>query len=83
LIRSIFKEILTRVLEQLRAADHPVRILGSRESGSRSVRKKHLKLVHEELKRVMPNEIEKLVSELQRDIEIVALIKTISDECKI
>jgi hypothetical protein len=30
----------------------------------------------------MPNEIEKLVSELQRDIEIVALIKTISDECK-
>jgi len=42
-----------------------------------------LNLIDEDPTSVRPNEIEKLVSELSRDTEIVALFKRISDECMI
>jgi hypothetical protein len=48
-------------------ADDPVRILGKRESKDPEFQKEYLKLVDEEPTPVMPNEIEKLVSELPRD----------------
>ena len=53
------------------------------ESQDPEFQKEYLKLVGEEPTLVMPNEMEKLVRELPRDTEIVALFKRISDECMI
>ena len=45
------------------------------ESQDPEFQKEYLKLVGEEPTLVMPNEMEKLVRELPRDTEIVALLK--------
>jgi len=53
------------------------------ESQDPEFQKECLRPIDEEPTRVMPNEMEKLVRELPRDTEIVALFKRISDECMI
>jgi hypothetical protein len=53
------------------------------ESQHPEFQKEYLKLVGEEQTSVMPHEMEKLIRELPRDTEIVALFKRISDECMI
>jgi hypothetical protein len=65
------------------SANDSVRILGKVESQDPKFQKKYLKLINEEPTLVMPKEMEKLVSELPRGAEIVALLKRISDECMI
>jgi hypothetical protein len=65
------------------SADDPVRILGESESQDPEFQKEYLKLIGEEPTSVMPNDMEKLVRELPRYTEIVALFKRISDECMI
>jgi hypothetical protein len=65
------------------STDHPVRILGKGESQDPEFQKEYLNLVDEEPTSVMPNEMEKLIKELPRDTEIVALFKRISDESMI
>jgi hypothetical protein len=65
------------------SADNPVRILGKRESQDPEFQKGYLKLIDKESTRVMPNEMEKLVSELPRYTEIAALFKRIRDKCMI
>ena len=49
------------------AADDSVRIVGNWKSKELEFQKEYLKLVNEEPTPVMPNEMEKLVSELSRD----------------
>jgi hypothetical protein len=61
------------------AADDPVRILGKGERQDPEFRKKYLELVDAEPTPVMPNEMEKLVRELPRDPEIVALFQNINE----
>jgi hypothetical protein len=53
------------------------------EKQKSGAQREYLKLIGEEPTSVMPDEMEKLVSELSRDTEIVALFKRISDECMI
>jgi len=61
------------------AADDPVRILGKRESKDPEFQKGYLKPIDEEPTRVMPNAMEKFVSELPRTTEIVALFQNINE----
>jgi hypothetical protein len=57
------------------SADDSVRILGRGESQDPEFQKESLKLVDEKPTSVMPDEMEKLIRELQRDTEIIALLK--------
>jgi hypothetical protein len=61
------------------SADNPVRILGKRESKDPEFQKGYLKPIDEEPTRVMPNAMEKFVSELPRTTEIVALFQNINE----
>jgi hypothetical protein len=61
------------------SVDDSVRILGKRESQDPEFPKEYLKLVGEEPTSVMSDEMEKLVSELSRDTEIVALFQNINE----
>jgi hypothetical protein len=60
-------------------ADNPVRILGKRESKDPEFQKGYLKPIDEEPTGVMPNAMEKFVSELPRTTEIVALFQNINE----
>jgi hypothetical protein len=60
-------------------ADNPVRILGKRESNDPEFQKGYLKPIDEEPTGVMPNAMEKFVSELPRTTEIVALFQNINE----
>jgi hypothetical protein len=62
------------------ARRYPVRILGKRVSKYPEFQKEYLNLVDEKLTSVMTSEMERLVRELLRDTEIVALFRRISDE---
>ena len=63
--------------------DDSVRILGKRESQDPEFPKEYLKLVGEEPTSVMADEMEKLVRELLRATEIVALSERVSEKCVI
>ena len=54
-----------------------------KESKDPEFQKRYLKLVDEESTPVRPIEMEKLVRELHRDTEVVALFKRKGDECMI
>ena len=53
------------------------------EKQKSGAQREYLKLIGEEPTSVMPDDMEKLVRELPRYTEIVALFKRISDECMI
>jgi hypothetical protein len=57
------------------AAEDSVHILGNGGSQDPEFQKEYLKLVDEEPTPGMPNETQKLVRDLPRDTEIVALLK--------
>ena len=59
-----------------------VRIVGKWKSKELESQKEYI-LVGEGPTSVMPDEMEKLIRELPRDTEIIALFKRISDECMI
>ena len=61
------------------SGDDSVRILGKRESKDPEFQKGYLKPIDEEPTRVMPNAMEKFLSELPRTTEIVALFQNINE----